>query len=71
MAKVETLQALLAFANADIDYMKLIRKAMESRDGTGRVITISEWRQIAAARKRRDQLEREVYAFLRNHHEAP
>ncbi len=69
MARLETLQALVAFTNADVEYMRLIRIAMDRRDATGHVITIEEWREIAEARKKRDEFEREVYGFLRNHHD--
>ncbi len=67
MSRAEDLQALVAFTSAEMEYLKLIREAVDMRSRSGRAITVEQWREIARLRRQKDDLEQQVYAILRNH----
>ena len=71
MAKVDTLQMLVDFTTADLEYLRLLRQALEIHEATGHAISVEDWHAIADARKAKDDLERRIHAVLRNHNGTP
>ncbi len=71
MASWNLFTAALAFIRADLEYLKLLRRNASYSDEEEPSVASAEWQEIAEAKRKKDELEEEMFAVWINRNHEP